>query len=179
MSKVTSERIAVIKAFFETGDTVTEATLADLIDAIAEAAEDHEHTPLGGSGSGTGDAEPITIWKTLVFCGFTDLEVGTKVSPTVVADADMIIDKVYAYVQTAPTGASAIFDVTRNDTTIFTNQDNRPEIAAGENADESGVPDVTALAKNDRMDLDIDQIGSTTPGSIWTVEVRCKQTNVS
>ena len=178
MSKVDSTRIAAVKANFETGDKVTETSLADLIDAIAEAAQDHEHAATGGSGSGTGDAGAITIWKTLVFCGHQDLEVGTSAAPSVLADAALIIDKVYVYVQTPPTGASAIFDVTKNGTTIFTNQDNRPEVAAGANAAESGVPDVTALAKNDRVDVDVDQVGSTTPGGKWTVMVRCKQTNV-
>jgi len=179
MSKVTSERIAVIKAFFETGDTVTEANLADLIDAIAEAAQDHEHKATGGSGSGTGDAAAITIWKTPFFCVPGDLEVGTDVAPTVLADADMTIDRVYVYVQTAPVGASIIVDVNKNGTTIFTTQGNRPQIAAGANAAESGTPDVTALAKNDRLDVDVDQVGSTTPGAVLTVMVRCKQANTS
>jgi len=38
MSKVDSTRIAAIKANFEHSDVITEENLADLIDAIAEAA---------------------------------------------------------------------------------------------------------------------------------------------
>jgi hypothetical protein len=91
----------------------------------------------------------------------------------------MTIDKVYVYVQTAPVGAAIIVDVNKNGTTIFTTQANRPQIAAGANADESGTPDVTSLAKNDRVDVDIDQVGSTTPGAVLTVMVRCKQNNVA
>lgn len=61
MSKVDSTRIAAIKANFEHSDVITEENLADLIDAIAEAAEDHEHVSGGGSGSGTGDASLVSI----------------------------------------------------------------------------------------------------------------------
>ena len=179
MSKVNDTRIAAIKANFQTGAKLTEANLADLIDAIAEAAQAHQHTPSGGDGSGTGDAGPIVVWKTLVFCVPGDLEVGASVAPSVLADEAMTIDKVYVYVQTAPQGAPIIVDVNKNGTTIFTNQANRPQIAAGSNEDESGTPDVTSLSKNDRVDVDIDQVGSTTPGADLTVMVRCKQNAVS
>jgi len=66
MSKVTSDRIAAIKANFEHGEVITEANLADLIDAIAEAAQEHEHTTSGGPGSGTGDAGPVLKWSTFL-----------------------------------------------------------------------------------------------------------------
>jgi hypothetical protein len=59
MSKVNTARINAIKALFETGDKVTQPNLADLIDAIAEAAEAHSHTSSGGDGTGTGDAGPV------------------------------------------------------------------------------------------------------------------------
>jgi len=63
MGKVDTDRIAAIKAKFETGDTPTQADFADLIDALAEAAQDHQHAPSGGSGSGTGDAAPVANLK--------------------------------------------------------------------------------------------------------------------
>lgn len=59
MSKVTSERIAAIKGNFEHGEVITQDNLADLIDAIEEAAEAHQHTATGGDGSETGDAGPV------------------------------------------------------------------------------------------------------------------------
>jgi hypothetical protein len=59
MSKVNSARITAIKANFEHSDVITEEHLADLIDAIAEAAEAHEHTASGGDGTGTGNAGPV------------------------------------------------------------------------------------------------------------------------
>jgi len=179
MPKVTDTAIAAVKSLFETGDKLTEQSFADLIDLIADAAEAHEHKPTGGDGTGTGDAGPITIWKTLVFCVPGDLSVGTNVAPSLLADEAMTIDRVYIYARTAPVGASIIVDVNKNGTTIFTTQANRPEIADGSNEAESGTPDVTSLSKNDRLDVDIDQVGSTTPGADLTVMVRCKQNNVS
>jgi len=59
MPKVTSTRITAIKGNFEHAEVITEDNLADLIDAIAEAAQAHEHTASGGDGSGTGDAGPV------------------------------------------------------------------------------------------------------------------------
>lgn len=56
MAKVDSAAITALKALFETGDTITQPNLADLIDTIAEAAEAHSHVSTGGDGSGTGDA---------------------------------------------------------------------------------------------------------------------------
>jgi hypothetical protein len=63
MAKVDSTRIAAIKANFQAQDTVTETNLADLIDAFAEAAQEHEHVSTGGAGSGTGDAGPVQNLK--------------------------------------------------------------------------------------------------------------------
>ena len=59
MAKVNAGRIAALKARFELGDTLSEQGFADLIDAIAEAAQEHEHVSGGGAGSGTGNAAPI------------------------------------------------------------------------------------------------------------------------
>jgi len=59
MAKVNAGRIAAIKAQFEYGDTLTEQGFADLIDAIAEAAQEHEHIAGGGPATGTGNASPV------------------------------------------------------------------------------------------------------------------------
>ena len=63
MAKVNSTRIATIKGNFEHGEVITETNLGDLIDAIAEAAEAHEHRSSGGDGTGTGDAAPVVNLK--------------------------------------------------------------------------------------------------------------------
>ena len=59
MSKVTDERAAAIKANFGTGQGLAEAKFSDLIDAIQEAAQEHQHVSDGGADSGTGNAGPV------------------------------------------------------------------------------------------------------------------------
>lgn len=75
---------------------------------------------------------------------------------------------------TAPTGASIICDVNKNGTTIFTNQANRPTIAASAFATASEVTnmDVTSIAAGDYITVDVDQVGSTVAGADLTVLVR-------
>ena len=55
-------------------------------------------------------------------------------------------------------------DCHRNGTTIFTDQGKRPEVAIGENSDDSDTPDVRLISKGDRISFDEDQVGSGTPG---------------
>ena len=93
------------------------------------------------------------------WCFDGDCYTGTKFGSVVLPwPITIILVKVYA--DTAPTGATLIVDVNKNGTTIFTTQANRPTIADGGNADDSGTPDVTAAAAGDRLSYDIDQIGS-------------------
>jgi hypothetical protein len=76
--------------------------------------------------------------------------------PFAVATA-LTITEVYLMVGTAP-GSSKTFtvDVNKNGTTIFTTQENRPSITDTNTEDTSGTPDVTALAKNDKLTVDVD-----------------------
>lgn len=76
----------------------------------------------------------------------------------------LTISTVIVYSDVAPTGASLIADINKNGTTIFTTQGNRPEVAIGGHADESGTPNITSLAKGDRVSVDVDQVGSTVKG---------------
>ena len=78
---------------------------------------------------------------------------------------------VRASVGVAPTGASLIVDVNKNGTTIFTTQDNRPTITATNFTDLSSAPDVTAIAADDYLTVDVDQIGSTVAGSDLILQV--------
>lgn len=55
MSKFTDTIKAALKAYFETGDTPTEAQFAEWIDAIQAGIQEHDHAGVGG-----GDAAPIT-----------------------------------------------------------------------------------------------------------------------
>ena len=82
------------------------------------------------------------------------------------------IQSVRATLGTAPTGSSAIIDVHKNGTTIFTTQANRPTIAAsGNTSGKVTNHDVTSLANGDYLTVDIDQVGSTIPGADLTVSV--------
>lgn len=76
-------------------------------------------------------------------------------------------------INTAPTGASAIFDVNKNGTTIFTTQGNRPTVAISANEDLTSAPDVvTATATaGDYLTVDVDQIGSTVAGANATIVI--------
>lgn len=87
------------------------------------------------------------------------------------ADRAWVIKEVRASVGTVPTGSDAIIDVNLNGTTIFSTQGNRPTIAVSTNTDGSNVPDVTTMVDGDYLTVDIDQIGSTTPGADLTVQV--------
>lgn len=80
---------------------------------------------------------------------------------------------VTAAVNTAPTGADIILDVNINGVTAFTTQANRPRILDGtfqETVD--AVPDVTAVANDEYLTVDIDAVGAVIPGSDLTVFVR-------
>jgi hypothetical protein len=114
------------------------------------------------------------MWHSFIFTAEEELTEGAKLLRIYIPGV-FTIDKVYISVDTPPTGAAIIVDVNKNGVSIFTNQANRPQIAAGNNTGESGTPDVTALVLNDCLTFDIDQIGSTEPGANLTVHVRCKQ----
>ncbi|MFG1817623.1 hypothetical protein ACGFIF_27955 [Kribbella sp. NPDC049174] len=88
-----------------------------------------------------------------------------------------VVETVRAAVNTAPTGAALVVDVNKNGTTIYTDQSDRPSIAAGTNSATGNDPAVTTtLAAGDYLTVDVDQIGSTAPGSDLTVTVRLRRT---
>jgi hypothetical protein len=110
----------------------------------------------------------------IVFTISGDLEVGTNLAFPFRPSGDFSIEDVYIEVKEAPTGAAVIVDVNKNGTTIFTDQARRPEIADGGTAATSGTPNVTALALNDSLEIDVDQVGSTDVGKNMTIQVRGK-----
>lgn len=87
-----------------------------------------------------------------------------------VPEACEIVD-IRAYANTAPVGSAMILDVNKNGTTLFTDQDDRPTIAAGENESTTTNPAVTTLAAGDRLSFDVDQIGSGTAGAGLTISI--------
>ena len=84
----------------------------------------------------------------------------------------LTFDSVTASVGTAPTGASIIVDVHKNGTTIYTTQANRPTIAVSTFVhDDTTAPNVTTIADNEYLTIDVDQVGSTIAGTDLTVQV--------
>jgi len=89
--------------------------------------------------------------------------VGTKLAQALIPGT-FSISKVILWGDNAPTGADLIVDINKNGSTIFTTQANRPKIAAGAHSGESGTPNIISINKGDRLSVDTDQVGSTTPG---------------
>lgn len=91
------------------------------------------------------------------------------------APCALTITEVRLKVKTAPVGAAIIVDVNKNGTTIFTTQSNRPQIADGQTEGNTTTIEVNSLVKGDDLTFDIDQVGSSTAGSMLMVEVICTQ----
>lgn len=116
----------------------------------------------GGGGGGNKTGLSLGIPGTLV--------VGAGTSRVYFVSAATITN-VIASVGTQPTGASIIFDVKKNGSTIFTTTANRPTITVGTNADLSSVPDVTTVSSGDYFTVDIIQVGSITAGADAIIQV--------
>lgn len=78
---------------------------------------------------------------------------------------------VRAQVEEAPTGAAILIDVNLNGTTIFTNQANRPQIAAGQNYGNKTTPDVLSIPDGSYLTIDIDSVGTITYGADLMVQI--------
>jgi hypothetical protein len=86
--------------------------------------------------------------------------------------APYTVTGVYLTVGTAPATTAILVDIEKNGTTIFTEQDNRPTIAAaGVEGGPGEAPDVTALVVGDYLTYSIDQIGTGTVGADLVVVV--------
>ena len=176
MSKVTDARIAAIKALFETGSKLEEDNLADLVDAIQEAAQGHKHVSGGGAGSGTGDAEPLYTIGAFVWIIPGALATGASQGPRLRCKADVTFLEAELLVKTAPTDAAVIVDINKNGTSLWADtQANRPQIAASATEGESTSFDTATATDDDVLIPDIDQIGSTLPGETLTVLLWFKQ----
>ena len=128
-------------------------------------------SPVDGSG-GTGveyEAADSLIWsmsQTLtVKTGLLEIPFGVS--------AEII--EIEARLSIQPTGSSVIVDVNKNGTTMYTTQANRPTIATSTNTDTT-TPDITAIADNDYLSVDVDQIDSNAIGQNLTVTIRFRRT---
>lgn len=81
------------------------------------------------------------------------------------------LGEIRASVGTAPSGADIILDVKVNGTSIYSDPSQRPTIPNGGTTGVGGTATITALVPGDVLSIDIDQVGSTTPGSDLTVQI--------
>lgn len=88
--------------------------------------------------------------------------VGTKQAQALIPGS-FTISKVIAYADTAPTGASIKIDIKINGSSLWDDTD-RLIIFAGAHSGSNSDLDHTALAEGNRITIDVDQVGSTTPG---------------
>ena len=100
------------------------------------------------------------------------LATGTKAR--FVAPMDGTIVGVTAAVISAPAGSSAILDVNKNGTTIFGTQANRPTVAAAATTATVGAFSVNNFVAGDVITVDVDQVGSGTAGTGFTVAIAYK-----
>lgn len=98
-----------------------------------------------------------------------DATVGTNKTNVLIVPAAGTITKVYAYAKVAPVGASLLLDINKNGSTIWATQGNRLTITSGANSGSQTVFDTAALAEGDLLTIDVDQVGSSTPGQEITV----------
>lgn len=119
-----------------------------------------------------GETTPIFIFPYQSICA-----VGTNVAGPLIVPKALTITKAYLYIVTVNTGASLIVDINLNGTSIWnTTQANRLTLAAGD-ADGKTTQtsfDTTALAEGDILTMDIDQVGSTIPGTNLVVQIKTK-----
>ncbi len=114
--------------------------------------------------------------STRAICFYVDstLKVETGVMTFIVPMALTITD-VRLTVDVAPVGAALIGDIHKNGTTLYTTQANRPTIADGTLAVTAALPDTVTLALGDKLSLDLDQVGATTPGENLAVLLVCAE----
>jgi hypothetical protein len=77
---------------------------------------------------------------------------------------------------TAPVGATLIVDVHKNGTTIYGTQANRPTVPDGGNAATGGTASTSSVTAGDYLTVDVDQVGSGTPGADLVVAIRLTRT---
>jgi len=118
----------------------------------------------------------VSCANVLILTKVGTLGAAQNVTLALVVPHSLIMDYVRCYAKTPPSGSDIIVDVNKNGSTIFTTQANRPTVPNGLNKGNiSATPDIPSLAEGDVITLDIDQVGSSTPGADLTVEVRCMQ----
>jgi hypothetical protein len=101
----------------------------------------------------------------LRFCIQGNASVASKVIQVLMENTARTITRVQAYADTAPVGADLIIDININGTSIWASTPaNRLKITAGSNSGNQTSFDTASIPANTRVSVDIDQVGSSTPG---------------
>lgn len=101
------------------------------------------------------------------------LVIGTNIAPLLLVPQAMTIERVSVRVKGNPTGSPIIIDINKNGSTIWSNPDNRVQIADGSSTGIQTVFNTTSLSVDDYLTIDIDDVGSTSPGTDLTIAIRC------
>jgi hypothetical protein len=86
------------------------------------------------------------------------LEVGPGAVPLALPRAGQLATVVTA-IAAPPIAGAVTIDVNLNGTTVFTSQENRPTIPAGEAKSQVAVPDIIDFAAGDVLTIDVDEVG--------------------
>lgn len=84
-------------------------------------------------------------------------------------EEDGQIERVRVSAGIAPSGADLVVDVNVNGSSIFA--DALPTVVAGENTGLVNLPTPLAVSEGDYLTIDVDQVGSTTPGADVVVQI--------
>lgn len=93
---------------------------------------------------------------------------------SVIVPMALRIIQVRVSVDTAPVGSALILDLNNNGVSLYTTQANRPQLPPGVTDAVAPLPDITTLALGDKLRLDIDQVGSLTPGAGLSLTIICE-----
>ena len=96
-----------------------------------------------------------------------DAELSTGVVPNIQVPitAAHTISEVHARVATAPSGAAIRIDLLKNGVSIHATDGDKCAIAAGQNSGATSTFNDNALADGDYLQLEIEQVGSSTAGT--------------
>jgi len=82
------------------------------------------------------------------------------------------ITRITLYRRTAGSSGSTIIDVNKNGTTVFTTQGNRPTVTQASGNDQIDAAtdmDVTSVAQDDRIEMDIDAVEAGNPQDLAVI----------
>lgn len=164
-------------------ETDAKAYADDLADATYDAARDRaNHT--GDQTAATisdfnaaVDARALLAQRevmTIALPGTAVVAAGTLRYP--VGAGTWTITEVRVTAGTAPVGSALIVDVHKNGTTIYGTQANRPTVPDGQNAATGGAASTASVTAGDYVTVDVDQVGSTSPGADLVVALRLTRT---